>query len=163
MKTLLMKKIPSVVSLNLSNIMENGLLKKYDTILSYNDFEHNYKNLTIEDEKRFFELFCDILMGEDSRYILLMDRKESNENSWGGRTIYTTDDEHTQKTMKSMLELLYYFQYGFSELKPVFENIKTHQNFKTLLENEYDFFDKKDQSELMSYFWKYEFNFKFKG
>lgn len=157
----LLKRIPAVSSLSLSNVMENGMLKKYDTLLSFSDFEKKYDSFTQKDEERLFELFFSVLMGNDSRLILLMERQQSFENNLYGRTIYTTTDEHTEKTMKEMLELLYYFQHGFSNDHPVFENIKNHPKNKELLAENYDFFHEKDKDEIMYYFWNFKFHFKF--
>lgn len=155
----LLKKSDPIRTLKLSDILANGLLKKYNSIYPYSVFEEKMKQITEQNEIALFHSFCDILKGKEQNTLYLLNKSEPE-----GITIYEANSLETKSMLFETLELVYYFQYMNSKKLNCFENIeKSNPDFIHLINNGFNFFDKSDYKVLMSYFWNYEIHFKVKS
>jgi hypothetical protein len=167
--------IPSLIPLNLSNLLERGVLKQYNAIASYELYRTKYarEQLSVEELYKLLNTFLKVLKGDFSNEILVLIRyyeKDSTKNF--DRICYMTKDNKTEDIITDLLELLYYIQFCHENDKVMFSNIKcfldnlknkVHEEYNVLVDQGYNIFDEKSLNEVMQYFWKYELNIRFIG
>ena len=162
--------IQSPLSLNLSNIYDNSMLKKYETFLSYEESKNNFANLSAEDTYTLFKTFMSIIKGEFSKEILLIEQyNDKSHKDFVGRTCYKSENDNTVAIMKQVLSLIHYTHFIFENKSVLFFNIKifltnmhneVNNDYHDLVKFGYDIFDKNDCKKVLSYFWSYDLTFR---
>jgi hypothetical protein len=156
-----LKTIPSLQSINLSNIVDNSSLKKYEEILKLEELD--FSNLKDSQVFDLFDTFISVLDGSFCHNEVLISERYFGERD---RTCYRALNDSTNEQMTDILVLLHYICHCLKyDIKP-FKDVDTLNDrfklkFNDLLHSGYNLFDEKDFKELLNYFFSYELVFRF--
>jgi len=154
-----LRTIPEINNLNISNISEGCLLKRFSLFINDEDKKAAIELLSKEQITSLYNTFISILKGNFCPNILHLKITYTDTMS----TRYMPLDDNTKQVINDVIDLIYYIdnkcqkeEVIFSEIKDELKSSGDNSDFYFLSQSGYSLFEPKDLRILTNYFWSYK-------